>query len=253
MEKYIKTSISASFAEIITHPFDYIKTNRQVSKQTLLTITKNILNTRGIIGFYPSILPAIMGHNIYTTLRVQMYENLKTHNSNFIYKLFLGGFCGGISQLITSPLDLMKIKLQIGQFNNTIECFRYLYNNKSFLQLYCGWKPNVIRAVLVNMGDIVFYDHTKKLLLENGFINNIKTHLLAGFSSGFFSTLFSCPADVLKSRMMADTNNKYVLRTLINIINKEGLFSLWYGFFPTLLRLTPWQLTFWVTYEYLKK
>ena len=81
MEKYINTSISASFAEIITHPFDYIKTNRQVSKETLLTITKNILNKKGFLGFYSSIFPAIMRHNIYTTLRVQMYENLKTYNS----------------------------------------------------------------------------------------------------------------------------------------------------------------------------
>jgi solute carrier family 25 uncoupling protein 27 len=35
-------------------------------------------------------------------------------------------------------------------------------------------------------------------------------------------------------------------------VRKEGLLSLYKGFFPVWIRLAPWQMTFWVSYEKLR-
>lgn len=248
----IFTQLASAMAETVTHPIDVLKTNRQVSGKSLYSVMKQIYNSRGIRGFYPSVAPAILRHSVYTTGRVQLYEKLNVKDSGFITKLLLGSFTGGISQFIASPTDLIKVKMQTGQYNSMIKCFRDIYNTQGITGLYQGWKPNVLRAATVNMGELAFYDQTKQYLLGLGYKNDIKTHLSSGLVSGFFATLCSCPADVLKSRLMSSSSNVGVISTLTNIIRTEGFVPLWYGFFPNWLRLAPWQLTFWVSYEYMR-
>nr|XP_018622499.1 mitochondrial uncoupling protein 3 [Nicotiana tomentosiformis] len=74
--------------------------------------------------------------------------------------------------------------------------------------------------------------------------------------SGLSATTLSCPADVIKTRMMnqaADKQGKNKYRNsydcLVKTVGIEGVKALWKGFFPTWARLGPWQFVFWVSYE----
>ena len=76
---------------------------------------------------------------------------------------------------------------------------------------------------------------------------------MASVCSGFVASVCCCPADVIKSRMM-QTNSPYnnIGSCIIGTVRKEGLPSLYKGFFPIWFRLAPWQLIFWVSYEKLR-
>lgn len=71
----------------------------------------------------------MLRHTIYTVSRISIYENLRANkylykninSNNFAYKFIIGGFVGGISQLIDCPYDLLKV--------------RYITNNKNNIQL----------------------------------------------------------------------------------------------------------------------
>ena len=102
----------------------------------------------------------------------------------------------------------------------------------------------------VNIGELVAYDTGKKYLL-NYMNDNVYCHGLASLHSGFWSTLLSTPADVIKTRMMSDSNHT-MTRVARDIIKNEGFLSLWKGFIPIWCRLAPWQFIFWVTYEQLR-
>lgn len=39
----------------------------------------------------------------------------------------------------------------------------------------------------------------------------------------------------------------------VKIIRQEGFFSLYKGFLPSYIRMAPWSLTFWVSYEEIRK
>lgn len=39
----------------------------------------------------------------------------------------------------------------------------------------------------------------------------------------------------------------------VKIIRYEGFFSLYKGFLPSYIRMAPWSLTFWVSYEEIRK
>ena len=52
--------------------------------------------------------------------------------------------------------------------------------------------------------------------------------------------------------MKKDSEYKGVIDCLSKTVRYEGPFALYKGFLPIWLRLAPWQLTFWISYEKLR-
>jgi len=267
MKELALIPIASLFAETVTHPVDFIKTRKQYLKTSVpfATLFKHTFQEKGIRGFYPSIVPAVLRHWVYTTTRVGLYEHLRSNESNFFNKMYSGMVAGGLAQAIASPTDLIKVKLQTQSLkvSDTISSNKKLppqtvstiiknvIKTQGFKGFYYGWQPNVMRAMTVNLGELVAYDSGKQYLLQ--YMNDsIVCHGFASLHSGFWSTLLSTPADVLKTRIMADSKHT-MIQCSRDIIKTEGFFSLWKGFFPNWFRLAPWQFVFWVTYEQLRK
>ena len=246
-------SVSSSIAEILTHPIDFIKTKKQYYKENISVsrIFFNELKKNGIRGFFISAPPAVARQMIYSPIRVNLYENLRSSESSFLQKLFAGSLAGGISQLVVSPTDVIKVKLQTQNSNlGVLDIIKKTYMNKGIGGFCVGGLPNIYRSVSNNIGKLVAYDLTKNYLL-NYMDDNIYCHVLSSFHSGFWAATLSTPFDVVKTRVMAG-DNRHFYSLCIEIIKNEGILSLWKGFIPIWLRHTPWQITFWVTYEQLR-
>ena len=75
------------------------------------------------------------------------------------------------------------------------------------------------------------------------------------------SAIMGTPADVVKARMMnqpMDANGKGLLYKgsldcLKKTLKNEGFFGLYKGFLPCWLRMAPWSLTFWLSFEQIRK
>ena len=172
-----------------------------------------------------------------------------------------------LEQLIASPADLVKVRMQADgrlmsqglqpRYSGPIDAFSTILRTEGFIGLWKGVFPNVQRAFLVNMGELACYDHAKRFVIHNRLAgDNIYAHTLASFMSGLSATLLSCPADVVKTRMMnqrVDKEGEVKYRNsydcLVKTVKIEGLRALWKGFFPTWARLGPWQFVFWVPYD----
>ena len=69
------------------------------------------------------------------------------------------------------------------------------------------------------------------------------------------------PADVVKARMMNQPTDaqgcgllyKSSWQCLSATIKNEGFFGLYKGFVPCWLRMAPWSLAFWLSYEQIRK
>lgn len=122
--------------------------------------------------------------------------------------------------------------------------------------------PNVNRAVLVNLGDLTTYDTAKHMVLNH---TNLKDdyilHAMASACSGLIAAVLGTPADVIKTRVMNQPCDqqgrglfyKNSLDCLVQSVQKEGFFALYKGFVPCYIRMAPWSLTFWISYEELRK
>lgn len=172
-----------------------------------------------------------------------------------------------VLQVVASPADLVKVRMQADgrivnqglqpRYSGLLDAFSKIIKAEGFGGLWKGVLPNIQRAFLVNMGELACYDHAKRFIIQNHVsADNIYAHTLASIMSGLSATALSCPADVVKTRMMnqaASKDGKAVYQSsydcLVKTVRMEGLKALWKGFFPTWSRLGPWQFVFWVSYE----
>lgn len=149
------------------------------------------------------------------------------------------------------------------RYNGMWDAFSKIVRDDGFLGLWRGVGPNAQRAFLVNMGELACYDQSKQFLMRNIINNdNIYVHTLASMMSGLCATTLSCPADVIKTRVMNQASHyndgkhavyKSSFDCLVRTVRAEGVLALWKGFVPTWARLGPWQLIFWVSYEQLRQ
>ncbi|XP_020580865.1 mitochondrial uncoupling protein 3 [Phalaenopsis equestris] len=281
--KFPLTSLSAAAAETATFPVDMIKTRLQLlggdsrcRPQTAagsgLRVAFNIWRTGGVLGFYDGLAPAVLRHLFYTPIRIVCYENLRNLAGYSVAgRAFAGGVSGTIAQVLASPADLIKVRMQAdgrlvsqglpGRYTGIIDSFNKIIRNEGVLGLWRGVFPNAQRAFLVNMGELSCYDQAKRFIINHEICeDNVLAHTMASVASGLCATTLSCPADVVKTRMMNQASCKAcdkIYRTsydcLVKTVKFEGIMALWKGFFPTWARLGPWQFVFWVSYEKLRQ
>ncbi|GFR41596.1 hypothetical protein Agub_g2320, partial [Astrephomene gubernaculifera] len=139
------------------------------------------------------------------------------------------------------------------------DCFRQTVAAEGWRGLWRGGAPAVQRAALVNLGELATYDQAKRAILSTGLTggDNLWAHTGSSVCSGFFASLVSVPADVVKTRMMSQDASQPLYRSsldcLLKSVRAEGLGAMYKGFFPTWARLGPWQLVFWTSYEHMRK
>lgn len=110
----------------------------------------------------------------------------------------------------------------------------------------------------MDAGELTTYDSAKKAIVPyTG--DNLKCHLASAICSGFVASLCSTPADVAKSRIMGQNKlpdgtypYKGTFDCWAKVVRNEGPLALYKGFIPGWLRLGPWQLVFWVSYEQMR-
>jgi solute carrier family 25 uncoupling protein 27 len=282
--RLVLTSGAAVVSEAATFPIDITKTRLQLQgegghggvRRGAFGMAMNIVKEEGMVGLYRGLSPAVLRHTFYTSIRIVTYEQLRDnlhkgdnqHDISAGKKALIGGASGMFGQLIASPADLVKVRMQLdgrlirlGQtprYTGVVDALSKIVKTEGVTGLWRGVGPSVQRAFLVNMGELACYDGAKQWVITRGMAgDNIYSHTLASIMSGLTATILSCPADVVKTRMMNQAAGEKLYRNSLDCLAKtvkaEGITALWKGFFPTWARLGPWQFVFWVSYEQMRK
>ncbi|XP_040576977.2 LOW QUALITY PROTEIN: uncharacterized protein [Lepeophtheirus salmonis] len=266
---YLSSVCSASVAEILVYPLDITKTRLQASPTRnigFLQIVTHLTQSKG--GFpslYYGLSPALYRHAFYTGVAVRTYEYFRAkhiesgHSLQLHNRMTFAFISGGIAQFIANPFDLAKIQLQTSEDRpiGIISIWIGTVRNHGLGRTWRGSLPNVQRGALVCLGDITTYDQAKRLIVKHTSLteDNFVTFTTCSFISGLVATILSCPADVIKTRLMCNRNwSTYtgVFDCATKIIQQEGISSLYKGFYPCWFRLGPWSMIFWATYERLR-
>ncbi|XP_060050801.1 kidney mitochondrial carrier protein 1 isoform X3 [Erinaceus europaeus] len=217
------------------------------------------------------IAPAMLRQASYGTIKIGTYQSLKRlfverlEDETLLINVICGILSGVISSAIANPTDVLKIRMQAQ--SNTIQGgmignFINIYQQEGTRGLWKGVSLTAQRAAIVVGVELPVYDLTKKHLILSGLMGDtVYTHFLSSFTCGLAGAVASNPVDVVRTRMM----NQRVLRDgkcsgytgtlecLLQTWKNEGFFALYKGFWPNWLRLGPWNIIFFVTYEQLKK
>ncbi|XP_078069017.1 mitochondrial uncoupling protein 4 isoform X1 [Mustelus asterias] len=239
-----------------------------------------IVKEEGLFKLWQGVTPAICRHIVYSGIRIVTYEKLrdsvlcKDEDGCFpLWKAVIGGMLGGaLGQFFASPTDLVKIQMQMEgkrrlegkppRVHGIIHAFVKIVSEGGIRGLWAGWIPNVQRAALVSLGDLTTYDTVKQFLLRNTTLkDNSLCHGLSSICAGLVAATLGTPADVIKSRIMNQTRDKQgrglqytsTIDCLMKTIKREGFMSLYKGFLPTWTRMAPWSMTFWLTFEQIRR
>jgi len=112
-----KVAIAISLAELITLPLSTIKTNLQNSNtNSIVEISRNIMTTRGIRGFFASGIPTLITPIVSKSTKYIIYKTLDTMEDYPIKNKFINGLTTGvITSIVTHPLDFIKVHLQMNK------------------------------------------------------------------------------------------------------------------------------------------
>jgi len=288
--KYMMCVAAASVAEGVTYPLDLTKTRLQIqgevrtegkpAKYRGMTRTAlGIMREEGFFHLWRGMMPALYRHAIYTGFRMSAYEEIRNTLSkkdkdgfSLWKKVVAGMLAGGIGQFMASPTDLIKTQIQMEGRRRLMgkpprvegmgDAFRKIVAQAGVLGLWRGCWPNVQRAALVNLGDLSTYDSVKSSILENTTLeDNSTTHCLSSGCAGLVGAIMGTPADVVKARVMNQPTDstgrgtvyRNSLDCLMITIRGEGFMALYKGFLPCWLRMAPWSLTFWLSFEQIRK
>ncbi|CAE8614425.1 unnamed protein product, partial [Polarella glacialis] len=251
----------------LTFPIDFAKTRMQlhVGRQTFRSALATALKNEGVGAVYAGLPPAVLRHIVYSSLRISLYEDLRVYFAaregsergaapSMASRALAGLLAGGLAQAVASPADRIKVVLvKEGSKRGMVTVIRDILREEGPRGFYRGLVPNVQRAALVNLGELATYDQAKGMILESSSLQDgVAVHTLSALCSGFVASVCATPADVVKSRIMAGQASS-IVDCVRDTVRNEGIAAMWKGFLPNWARLGPWQLTFWVSYEYLRK
>lgn len=285
IQKFWCTSAASMCAESTTFPIDMVKTRLQLQGEAGFTGTNfgffgmlaNIIKNEGISGVYAGLAPAVVRHIPYTGFRAIGYEHIRkifsgedASSASMLAKAATGMTVGGLAQAIAVPCDLIKVrmigdgrlvaagKLSTPRYSGLLHACKTIYVTEGVRGMYIGCVPAIQRAALVNLGELTMYD-TSKTYFVSLFGDSFACHACSAACSGFCASLCSTPADVAKSRIMNQLRNeggaptyRGLVHCWIKVVREEGFLALYKGLLPGWMRLGPWQLVFWCTYEQLR-
>lgn len=263
------------FACVNTHPLDLAKVRLQAAplpKPTLVRMITNIVKNESILGLYSGLSAAILRQCTYTTIRFGIYdlikENLipKDQLTNMAYLLPSSMVSGALGGLAGNFADVVNIRMQNDSalepslrrnYKNAFDGVWKIYRNEGGLKtLLTGWKPNMVRGVLMTASQVVTYDVFKNYLVTTIGLDPTKksTHFSASLLAGLVATTICSPADVIKTRIMNSSGeSKSAIQILTTAIKTEGPSFMFRGWLPSFTRLGPFTVLIFFAIEQLKK
>eukprot|EP00474_Spongospora_subterranea_P000553 CRZ01011.1 hypothetical protein [Spongospora subterranea] len=230
-----------------------------------------IFGKEGFRGFYKGLPAATLRAVFNNGLSLTMYKPLlrlitgrpilhrEKFDSELYDKLAAAFLTGGLSQVMANPVDIIKVRMQaeglreVPRFRGTLGAIQFIYKT-GVPTFWTGLLPSIARSALAVGSTIGTYDHSKHYLerhhgMEEGFL----MHCISSITSGLVASISSCPVDVVKTRIMTQSFSRpqysSVWNCLATIVKTEGVLTLFKGFVPTYMRLGPWQVIFFTTYE----
>ncbi|KAG0232057.1 hypothetical protein BGW42_008491 [Actinomortierella wolfii] len=197
-------------------------------------------------------------------------------NVQFSWVHFLAGGTGGMAgALVTSPLDVVKTRLQsslyknaigsttqkgavsvLGHIRDTCLLLGHIYTKEGPRALYKGLGPNLVGVIPARAINFATYGNGKKLYTElNHGQETTMVHLSAAATAGVVTATMTNPIWLIKTRMQLQQEGvrqyRNSLDCIVQILKMEGIRGLYKGLSASYLGVAEGTIQ-WVIYEHLK-
>ena len=270
----VKLAIQAALAGALAsgtstaamHPLDTLKTRVQttVGKGPGMKAFLKTIPEIGAKGLYRGIIPAVVGAASGHGFRTATYEVackllVPLTALPLITEIQIQGFGSGLGTLVGTsvriPCEVLKQRLQSGQYDNAVEAFKAVTKNGT-KGLFVGTAATLSREIPFYVIGLVTYEKLKlaAAAAKRKDLTAWETIALGGMS-GAIAAAATTPADVLKTRAMTGQTaaGEAMWVTMQNIVKKEGVPALFKGVIPRMLWIAPLGAMNFAGYELAKR
>lgn len=152
---------------------------------------------------------------------------------------FVAGLtAGAATTLVTHPLDVAKIRLQLHQV-----LLRTLFAQLLVRDWYRGVTPNLIGNVTAWGMYFGMYEQYKRVLMPRLPLDPA-AYMALSWCAGLTTLVITNPIWVIKTRMLGGDRHRLAVRLVADMIRTEGVTSLWKGLVPLLFSVGQALLQF---------
>jgi len=217
----------------------------------------------------------LVGIGAVNALLFAAYSRLKAIQATFpneqlaLYKIAIAGAgAGAINSVLSSPVELLKVKMQAQYgkatagnsgliYKGPIDCSKHLIREFGIRNgLFRGFWATVAREIPAYAGFYSGFEFAKRKLTPEGSSPDSlppSKLMLAGSLGGCSYWICCYPFDVVKSKVQNQKNPPkgffYVFTTISSIYKSEGARALTRGITPTILRSIPAAGSTFTVYE----
>ncbi|XP_012063946.1 PREDICTED: mitochondrial basic amino acids transporter-like [Atta cephalotes] len=238
---------------MVGYPLDTVKVHMQTQDycnpkyRGTWDCLRTILAKESVTGLYKGMTSPIAGVAVVNAIvfGVYGYTQRNLSESDRLSSYFLAGASAGFAQTpVSSPIELAKTRLQLqstgqGNFQGPMQCLKNIYKQDGYRGIFKGLGITFLREG----PSYGVYFVTYEMLTKTSSKQPISTFhmMLAGGLAGTASWVISYPIDVIKSRIQAESSNRYsgALDCLKKSIRAEGYSCLYRGLNSTILRAFP--------------
>jgi solute carrier family 25 (mitochondrial carnitine/acylcarnitine transporter), member 20/29 len=279
LNDFISGSVAGIVQVLLGQPFDMVKVRLQTQPdkyKSPVDCFKSTLKNEGPTAFYKGTLSPLIGISLCVAVQFgsnELAKNFfKKNNKNQTLAvrdyIFCGMFAGFCNSFVMSPVELIRIKLQVqgsastgaNQYSGTVDCASRIFKQYGIKGIYQGFSATLFReipayAVYFGVYESMMAKSEKKYGQKKNIpLLNVMSY---GALSGICLWLFTFPNDVIKSRMQADSleQRKYptIMSTMATINKENGIKGFFRGLTPCLMRAPPINAATFLTFEIVQK
>lgn len=236
-EGFIAGGTAGVVVETALYPIDTIKTRLQAVRGGGKINLKGLYS--GLAGNLAGVLPA-------SALFVGVYEPTKQtllkmfpDNLSAAAHLSAGAIGGLAASLIRVPTEVIKQRMQTGQFTSAPDAVRLIASKEGFKGLYAGYGSFLLRDLPFDAIQFCIYEQLRigyKAAAQRD-LNDPENAIIGAFA-GALTGAITTPLDVIKTRLMVQGSaNQYkgIFDCVQTIVREEGPPALLKGIGPRVL------------------
>ncbi|PIN14896.1 Mitochondrial carrier protein PET8 [Handroanthus impetiginosus] len=236
-EGAVAGAAAGAVVETVLYPIDTIKTRLQAVRGGGEIILKGLYS--GLAGNLVGVIPA-------SALFIGVYEPTKQkllkifpENLSAIAHLAAGALGGAASSIVRVPTEVIKQRIQIGQFVSAPEAVRLIVANEGLRGLYAGYGSFLLRDLPFDAIQFCIYEQLRigyKLAARRDL--NDPENAIIGAVAGAITGAVTTPLDVIKTRLMVQGSAKQyngIFHCVNTILREEGSSAFLRGMGPRVL------------------
>lgn len=248
--------------ELALYPIDTIKTRLQAMIGG--GGFKALMQSGGGKGLYAGVWGNLAGVAPASAIFMAFYEPTKkavqaevSEDQQYLGPMIAGAVAGAASSLIRVPTEVIKQRLQTGEFKSAVTALRTILGREGLRGAYAGYGAFMLRDLPFDAIEFVAYEQAKRAYgkVVNRELHPGETSLIGAFAGGFTGVI-TTPLDVLKTRLMtqgASGRYKNLFDATVQIARTEGMGAFMSGWQPRLIWISLGGFVFFPVLEAAKK